>query len=170
MPFVVVDTSVALPATLSPAGLARKFFVLLAYGAISYEVEHAQLEIDELAKQAEASGGRAKRGYRMFPNVTESLFFFIKDAKPSIRAFLKERQSMLKLSSKEINERLGAKSNGGALTVHKQFRRNKRSYRRVRLRLTICARHYPRTLMRRWMRRLRPPASALPPCRSCGRR
>lgn len=64
MPFVVVDTSVALPATLSPAGLARKFFVLLAYGAVSYEVEHAQLEIDELAKQAEASGGRVKGAER----------------------------------------------------------------------------------------------------------
>ncbi len=58
MPFVVVDTSVSLPATLSPGGLTRKFFVLLAYGAVSYEVEHGQLEIDDLAKQAEDSGGR----------------------------------------------------------------------------------------------------------------
>lgn len=60
MPFVVVDTSVALPATLSPTGLARKFFVLLAYGGTSYEVEHGQLELDELAKEAEASGGQAR--------------------------------------------------------------------------------------------------------------
>lgn len=58
MPFVVVDTSVSLPATLSPTGLMRKFFVLLAYGAVSYEAEHGQLEIDELAKQAEDSGGQ----------------------------------------------------------------------------------------------------------------
>jgi predicted nucleic acid-binding protein len=58
MPFVVVDTSVSLPATLSPGGLTRKFFVLLAYGAVSYEVEHGQLELDELAKQAEAAGGQ----------------------------------------------------------------------------------------------------------------
>jgi predicted nucleic acid-binding protein len=60
MPFVVVDTSVSLPATLSPSGLMRKFFVLLAYGAVSYEVEHGQLEIDELVKQAESSGGEAR--------------------------------------------------------------------------------------------------------------
>jgi len=59
MPFVVVDTSVSLPATLCPSGLMRKFFVLLAYGAVSYEVEHGQLELDELAKQAERTGGRA---------------------------------------------------------------------------------------------------------------
>jgi hypothetical protein len=58
MPFVVVDTSVSLPATLSPGGLTRKFLVLLAYGAVSYEVEHGQLELDELAKQAEAAGGQ----------------------------------------------------------------------------------------------------------------
>jgi len=57
MPFVVVDTSVSLPATLSPSGLTRKFFVLLAYGAVSYEVEHGQLEIDELVNRAEGSGG-----------------------------------------------------------------------------------------------------------------
>jgi predicted nucleic acid-binding protein len=59
MPFVVVDTSVSLPATLSPSGLTRKFFVLLAFGALSYEVEHGQLEIDALLKQAEDSGGEA---------------------------------------------------------------------------------------------------------------
>lgn len=58
MPFVVVDTSVALPATLSAAGLARKLFVLLAYGALSYEVEHGRLEIDELAREAEATARR----------------------------------------------------------------------------------------------------------------
>jgi predicted nucleic acid-binding protein len=60
MPFVLVDTSVTLPATLSPRGLARKFFVLLAYGAISYEVEHGRLELDELSKEAEATGGKVR--------------------------------------------------------------------------------------------------------------
>ncbi len=60
MPLVVVDTSVSLPATLSPRGLTRKFFVLLAYGAVSYEVEHGQLEIDDLVKQAEGSGGEVR--------------------------------------------------------------------------------------------------------------
>ncbi len=58
--FVVVDTSVSLPATLSPGGLTRRFFVLLAYGAVSYEVEHGQLEIDELVKQAEDAGGEIR--------------------------------------------------------------------------------------------------------------
>ncbi|MGH3042151.1 MAG: hypothetical protein ACRDNG_10525 [Gaiellaceae bacterium] len=58
MPFVVVDTSVSLPATLSSTGLARKFFVILAFGAITYEVEHRKLELGELVKEAQAAGGR----------------------------------------------------------------------------------------------------------------
>jgi predicted nucleic acid-binding protein len=58
MPVVVVDTSVSLPATLSPGGLARKFWVLLAFGALTYEVEHRQLELDELEKEAAETGGR----------------------------------------------------------------------------------------------------------------
>lgn len=57
MPFVVVDTSVSLPATLSPGGLARRFWIVLALGALTYEVEHRQLELDELSRQVEREGG-----------------------------------------------------------------------------------------------------------------
>jgi predicted nucleic acid-binding protein len=52
MPFVVVDTSISLPATLSPGGLMRRFWVVLALGALTYEVEHRQLELDELSRRA----------------------------------------------------------------------------------------------------------------------
>jgi predicted nucleic acid-binding protein len=44
VPFVVVDTSVSLPATLSPQGMMRRFWVVLALGALTHEVEHGQLE------------------------------------------------------------------------------------------------------------------------------
>lgn len=57
MPFVVVDTSVSLPATLSPGGMMRRFWVVLAFGALTYEVEHRQLELDELSQRAEREGG-----------------------------------------------------------------------------------------------------------------
>lgn len=57
MPFVLVDTSVALPATLSPGGFMRKFFVILAYGALTYEVEHRRLELEELVTEAAAAAG-----------------------------------------------------------------------------------------------------------------
>jgi hypothetical protein len=53
MPFVVVDTSVSLPATLSPGGMMRRFWVVLALGALTYEIEHRQLELDELSQRAE---------------------------------------------------------------------------------------------------------------------
>jgi hypothetical protein len=58
MPFVVVvDTSVSLPATLSSGGMMRRFWVVLAFGALTYEVEHRQLELDELSQRAEREGG-----------------------------------------------------------------------------------------------------------------
>lgn len=57
MPFVVVDTSVSLPATLSPGGMMRRFWIVLAFGALTYEVEHRQLELDELSQRAEREGG-----------------------------------------------------------------------------------------------------------------
>jgi DNA modification methylase len=51
----------------------------------------------------------------MFPNVTESILFLIKDPIPFSRDLLKTRQLELGLSSKEINDRLGVKSNGGGM-------------------------------------------------------
>lgn len=59
--------------------------------------------------------GRATRKYKIFPNVTESILFIIKDNKKFIKPFLKKRQEALGLSSKEINEALGVKSNGGGM-------------------------------------------------------
>lgn len=57
MPLVVVDTSLSLPATLSPSGMARRFWVLLALGATSHESERLQLELDELTQIAAEHGG-----------------------------------------------------------------------------------------------------------------
>lgn len=93
-------------------GYVRNLVYLYSLAIDAGLVFRQQVVID---KGLRSLSGRATRGYRMFPNVTESVFFFIKDAKPSIREFLKERQSALSLTSKEINERLGAKSNGGGV-------------------------------------------------------
>lgn len=57
MPSVVIDTSISLPATLSPTGVRRRFWVVLALGALSYEVEHGRLELDALTAEAEQEGG-----------------------------------------------------------------------------------------------------------------
>jgi predicted nucleic acid-binding protein len=57
MPNVVVDTSVSLPATLSPGGARRKLWILLAFGALTYEVEHGRLELEALRAQADQEGG-----------------------------------------------------------------------------------------------------------------
>jgi hypothetical protein len=57
MPSVVVDTSVSLPATLSPGGARRKLWILLALGALTYEVAHGRLELEALRAQADREGG-----------------------------------------------------------------------------------------------------------------
>lgn len=63
MPLVVVDTSIALPATLSRrGGLTSKFWLVLAYGALSYREQHLRLELDALEHEAVEGGeigGRA---------------------------------------------------------------------------------------------------------------
>jgi DNA modification methylase len=66
-------------------------------------------------KGIKSVSGRATKNYKMFPNVTESILFLIKDPIPFSRDLLKTRQLELGLSSKEINDRLGVKSNGGGM-------------------------------------------------------
>ena len=66
-------------------------------------------------KGMRAVSGRATKNYRMFPNVTESILFLTKDNIRYSRDLLKSRQKALNLTSKEINEALGVKSNGGGM-------------------------------------------------------
>lgn len=66
-------------------------------------------------KGMQAVSGRATKNYKLFPNTTESILFIIKDNKQFIKPFLKEHQAKLKLTSKDINEALGVKSNGGGM-------------------------------------------------------
>lgn len=66
-------------------------------------------------KGIQAVSGRATKNYKMFPNVTESILFLYKDSKPFAKQFLKQRQNELGLSAKDINDKLGVKSNGGGM-------------------------------------------------------
>lgn len=66
-------------------------------------------------KGIQAVSGRATKNYKIFPNTTESVLFIIKDNKKFIKPFLKSHQEKQNLSSKEINEKLGVKSNGGGM-------------------------------------------------------
>lgn len=78
---------------------------------IGFELRQ-QIVVD---KGIKSIAGRATKGYKIFPNTTESILFFIKDSKPFVKQFLKTRQKELGLKAKEINERLGVKSNGGGM-------------------------------------------------------
>jgi DNA modification methylase len=66
-------------------------------------------------KGLKSLAGRKTSTYKQFPNTTETIFFFVYDAKPAIRQLLLNRQRELGLSTKEINQRLGVKSNGGGM-------------------------------------------------------
>jgi len=66
-------------------------------------------------KGIRAVSGRATKGYKMFPNVTESILYFIYDSKPFVKELLLERQKALNLTAFEINGRLGVKANGGGV-------------------------------------------------------
>lgn len=66
-------------------------------------------------KGIKSVAGRATKNYKMFPTVTESILFLTKKNTLYSRQFLKERQRELGLTSKQINEALGVKSNGGGM-------------------------------------------------------
>lgn len=66
-------------------------------------------------KGIKSVAGRKTSTYKMFPNTTEAIFFFVYDARPAIRDCLKSRAKELGLHAKDINERLGARSNGGGV-------------------------------------------------------
>ena len=71
-----------------------------------------QIVID---KGLKAVAGRATKNYKMFPCTTESVLLLTKDNIRFSREFLKKRQLELGLTSKEINQSLGVKSNGGGM-------------------------------------------------------
>lgn len=93
-------------------GYFRTLALLVPY-LENYGLElRQQIIID---KGIRSVSGRATKKYKMFPNVTESILFIIKDNKKFIKPFFKERQKALALTSKQINEKLGVKSNGGGM-------------------------------------------------------
>ncbi len=97
------------------------FYLFGYFRVLSHLVEIIEEEGFELRQQIvidkgiKSVAGRATKGYKIFPNTTESILFFIKDSKPYIKKILKEKQKELRLTSKEINELLGVKSNGGGM-------------------------------------------------------
>lgn len=101
--------------------LGGTFYLFGYFRTLSLLVPHFKslgLELRQqiiIDKGMRAVSGRSTKKYKMFPNVTESLLFLIKDNKQFIKPFLKEHQIKKGLSSKEINEKLGLKSNGGGM-------------------------------------------------------
>lgn len=93
-------------------GYFRTLALLVPY------LEEMELDLRQqilVDKGMRSVSGRATKNYKLFPNTTESILFIIKDNKQFIKPFLKGHQEKLGLSSKDINEALGVKSNGGGM-------------------------------------------------------
>ena len=104
--------------------VARKgasFYLFGYFRILAYLVEAIEEEGFELRQQIiidkgiKAVAGRHTSTYRLFPTTTESVLFFFKDSKPYVKQLLLKRQKELGLKAKDINERLGVKSNGGGM-------------------------------------------------------
>jgi DNA modification methylase len=79
--------------------------------SIGYQLRQ-QIVID---KGLRAVSGRATKDYKIFPNVTESCLLLIKDPYLYVKQILLDAKKANKFSSKEINEKIGVKSNGGGM-------------------------------------------------------
>lgn len=65
-------------------------------------------------KGIKSMAGRISDKMKMLPPVSENIFVYRKDAKPFVKQLLRKKQKEMKLTSKEIKERLGMPINGGA--------------------------------------------------------
>ncbi|OGH94299.1 MAG: DNA methylase [Candidatus Magasanikbacteria bacterium RIFOXYD2_FULL_41_14] len=92
------------------------YFRTLAYLLPDIEKENLSLRQQIIINKGMKSvSGRATKNYKMFPNVTESVLFFNYNNQPEIKKFLLEQNKKRGFTSKEINEKMEVKSNGGGL-------------------------------------------------------
>ena len=77
-------------------------------------LKHRELLVVE-KDVAKVSAGRNTKQYNQHVNCTEYVFIATKFQREYVKNILKGKQSSLGLSSKEINELLGVKSNGGGM-------------------------------------------------------
>ena len=68
-----------------------------------------------ISKGLKSISGRNTAKYQLFLTTTEHILFFVKDNKKKIKEFLLAKQREKGLTAKEINEKLGMKSNGGGV-------------------------------------------------------
>jgi DNA modification methylase len=97
------------------------FYLFGYFRTLALLVPHLEkLELDlrqqiVVDKGMRSVSGRATKNYKIFPNTTESALFIIKDNKKMVKPLLKGQQEKKGLTSKQINEALGVKSNGGGM-------------------------------------------------------
>jgi DNA modification methylase len=94
-------------------GCTKSFLTLSSLGR---QFQDAGFEFRQeivIDKGIKSVSGRTSKSHKCFPMVTENILYFVKDAKPFVRGMLKERQVVKGYTAKEMNERMGFRSNGG---------------------------------------------------------
>lgn len=107
-----IEASMRYGGTLFLFGYFRSLIALIPIAEELGFVLRQQIILDKGLKSV---AGRKTSTYKQYPNVTESIAFLVKDNRKVIKPMLKNRAQELGLTAKEINERLGVKSNGGGM-------------------------------------------------------
>lgn len=99
--------------TLLLYGCSRNFNTLSKLNIILEDLGMEFVEEIIIDKGMKSIAGRINPNMQFPPPVSENIIVYRKDAKPFVKRLLKEKQIKHKKSSKEMNELLGCKSNGG---------------------------------------------------------
>jgi DNA modification methylase len=99
--------------TLIIYGCSRNFNILSELNRILESNGMEFIQEIVIDKGIKSVAGRTSPNIKMLPPVTENIIVYRKDAKPFIKQLLKNKQKEYRKTSKEMNELLGCKSNGG---------------------------------------------------------
>jgi DNA modification methylase len=109
----LVVSKLRLNGTLILFGCTRNFNILSQLDLILESNGMEFIEEIILDKGIKSVAGRTNPDIKMLPPVTENILVYRKDAKPFVKSLLKQKQIESHKTSKEMNEILGCKSNGG---------------------------------------------------------
>lgn len=109
----VLTKKLRLNGTLLLFGCSRNINIVSTINLFLEENDMEYIQEIIIDKGMKSIAGRISNKIKMLPPVSENIFVYRRDAKPYIKKLLKDKQHLNKLTSKEISEKLGFKTNGG---------------------------------------------------------
>lgn len=109
----LITEKLVLNGTLILYGCTRNFNILCKLNELLEANGMEFIQEITIDKGIKSVAGRTNSNIKMLPCVSENIIVYRKNAKPFIRKLLKDKQIEYKKTSKEMNELLNCKSNGG---------------------------------------------------------